>query len=163
MPIPVIDTNSNIESDIIRISQSDLENLKTVLLNEGLPVKTIGIAPISFFAIVDENKQAIGWGGIEVYGNAGVMRSVVIKNELRGSGIGKKLVKFLIKEAMLLGLKNLWLLTLDAETFFAELGFKHSIRSEAPKIIQDCEEFTWSCNDTAHCMSLRLRSLNSAN
>lgn len=145
------------QNGLKRISKRDLRDLKIILLSEGLPVQTIGTAPISFFAINAENGAPLGWGGIEVYGDAGVLRSVVIKNALRGMGSGKKLVKALISEARELGLKKLWLLTINAETFFSQLGFQHAIRSEAPKAIQLCEEFTWSYNDTAHCMCMKLK------
>lgn len=152
-----IDQENQMQNGLKRINKKELGDLKIILLSEGLPVQTIGSAPISFFSINAENGAPLGWGGIEIYNDAGVLRSVVIKNALRGMGSGKKLVKALISEARDLGLKKLWLLTINAETFFSRLGFQHAIRSEAPKAIQQCEEFTWGYNDTAHCMCLKLK------
>ena len=140
-----------------RVEKTELIGLRHILLAEGLPVQTLGVAPISFFAVTVDNGAPIGWGGIESYGTQGVMRSVVIKNALRGTGAGRILVNALIDEAREIGLKKIWLLTTNAETFFGHLGFQHAIRSEAPKDIQKCEEFTWAYHDSAHCMNMKLR------
>lgn len=138
------------------IAHGQLDRLRIVLLSEGLPAEDILRAPVKFFEACAENGAAIGWGGLEIYGDQAVMRSVVINSVLRGTGAGKELVETLIKEAKALGLKKLWLLTTNAENFFAKLGFSHAIRSEAPREIQDCEEFKWPNNETAHCMNKRL-------
>jgi N-acetylglutamate synthase-like GNAT family acetyltransferase len=138
------------------IAHGQLDRLRIVLLSEGLPAVDILKAPVRFFEACTDNGAAIGWGGLEIYGDQAVMRSVVINSVLRGTGAGKALVETLISEAKALNLKKLWLLTTNAENFFAKLGFCHAIRSEAPKEIQDCEEFKWPNNETAHCMNMRL-------
>ena len=139
-----------------RVSQKGLSDLRIILLSEGLPVETILTAPVHFYEIETSTGARIGWGGLEIYDKNAVLRSVVVKSVLRGTGAGRVLVDTLLNEARKLGLKRLWLLTNTAENFFGKMGFGHAIRSEAPKQIQDCEEFTWAHNDTAHCMCMKL-------
>ena len=138
------------------VANSDLDKLRIVLLAEGLPVEDILRAPVKFFEVCAENGARIGWGGLEIYGHEAVLRSVVVNSVLRGTGSGKILVETLLEEAKHLELKRLWLLTTNAENFFAKLGFRHALRTDAPKSIQDCEEFRWLCNETAHCMSMKV-------
>lgn len=138
------------------VPKNELDRLRLILLSDGLPVEDILRAPVKFFEVNIDNGAPIGWGGLEIYDNQAVLRSVVVNSVLRGTGAGRTLVETLIKEAKDLGIKKLWLLTIDAENFFAKLGFVHAIRSEAPKSIQACEEFAWLCNETAHCMNMKL-------
>lgn len=147
------------EVSIKPIAKSELEGLRLVLLAEGLPVENILDAPVDFFSAQAENGAAVAWGGLEIYGNQAILRSVVVNSVLRGTGAGRKLVRELIDEARIRGLKRLWLLTNSAENFFGKMGFSHAIRSEAPIEIQNSEEFLWSHNETAHCMSMKIQSL----
>lgn len=144
------------EVSIKPIAKSELEGLRLVLLAEGLPVENILDAPVDFFSAQAENGAAVAWGGLEIYGNQAILRSVVVNSVLRGTGAGRKLVRELIDEARIRGLKRLWLLTNSAENFFGKMGFSHAIRSEAPIEIQNSEEFLWSHNETAHCMSKKI-------
>jgi amino-acid N-acetyltransferase len=139
-----------------KLSPKELKDVRTLLLSEGLPVETILNAPIVFYQLVTETGARIGWGGIEVHGSHGVLRAVLIKSALRKTGAGRTLVKAIIDDAKNSGIKKLWLLTTNAEVFFAKMGFNHAIRDDAPKDIKDCEEFTWPHHDTAHCMNMRI-------
>ncbi len=144
------------ELTVNRIDNRDLKDLRTLMLAEALPVETILSAPVQFYEIATASGARIGWGGLEIYGEHAVVRSVVIKAVLRKTGAGRLLIKALIDVARSLGLKKLWLLTISAEVFFEKMGFKHALRTDAPKEIQACEEFTWAHNETAHCMNMKL-------
>lgn len=139
-----------------KVSHRELSDIRTVLLSEGLPVETVLSAPITFFQLVTDTGARIGWGGLEIYDNQAVLRSVVIRSALRKTGAGSILVKALIQEAKNVGLKKIWLLTNNAENFFEKLGFRHALRTDAPKAIQSCEEFTWPHHDVAHCMNMKV-------
>lgn len=144
------------ELKVNKIDKKDLKDLRTLLLAEALPVETILSAPVQFYEIVTDRGARIGWGGLEIYGEHAVVRSVVIKTVLRKTGAGRVLLKSLIDAARGFGLKKLWLLTISAEVFFEKMGFKHALRTDAPKDIQACEEFTWAHNEAAHCMNMKL-------
>jgi quercetin dioxygenase-like cupin family protein len=59
----------------------------------------------------------------------------------------------MVSRARLLGVEQLFLLTTDAERYFAALGFKRTGRSEAPAQIQSTSQFRSLCPKSAVCMS----------
>jgi amino-acid N-acetyltransferase len=130
-----------------------LEDVRQLLLSEGLPVQNLGSAPISFFEARTKTGAAIGWGGLETYGEDAILRSVAVNSVLRGLGTGRVLVEALVEEARKMGLKRLWLLTQSAEGFFAKLGFDVSPRTHAPPAIIASEEFTDLADTEATCMT----------
>jgi amino-acid N-acetyltransferase len=66
------------------------------------------------------------------------VRSLVVKKDSQGKGIGKALVKRALKDARILGIKRVFALTYNPE-FFKMLGFKDIDKSKLPqKIWGDC-------------------------
>jgi hypothetical protein len=59
----------------------------------------------------------------------------------------------MVSHARLLGVERLYLLTTDAEEYFATLGFKPIERSEAPAPIQATSQFRSLCPKSAVCMA----------
>ena len=130
-----------------------LEDVRTRLLSEGLPVQNLGAAPVSFFEARTETGVTVGWGGLEQYGDQAILRSVVVNGVLRGLGTGRVMVEALIKEAGKQGLSQLWLLTQSAEGFFSKLGFDVVARETAPLAIRSSEEFIDLLDTEAVCMT----------
>jgi amino-acid N-acetyltransferase len=143
--------------NIIKIDGSKaLEDVRQLLLSEGLPVQNLGSAPVSFFEARTQTGAAIGWGGLETYGEEAVLRSVAVNSVLRGLGTGRVLVQALVEEARKMGFKRLWLLTQSAEGFFTKLGFDVCPRAHAPPAILASEEFTDLADTEATCMTRNL-------
>jgi N-acetylglutamate synthase-like GNAT family acetyltransferase len=69
---------------------------------------------------------------IEIYGEAAVLRSVVVAPELRGTGEGDRLVRTALEYAREHEAKRVYLFTMHAAPFFARSGF-------APVAIDDFE------------------------
>ncbi|MFA6759738.1 MAG: N-acetyltransferase [Sulfuricurvum sp.] len=67
------------------------------------------------------------------------VRSLIVREDLRGKGVGRDLVLALLKEAKDLGLKRVLSLTYQAG-FFLKLGFKEIPKTDLPeqKIWADC-------------------------
>ncbi len=103
-----------------------------------------------------EADELLGAIGLEIHGEAALLRSLVVSPKLRGSGIGKSLVQELSKEAQKEGITELWLLTETAPSFFEKLGFSTRNRKDAPEGINTSKEFRSLCPDTAVCMSIVL-------
>jgi amino-acid N-acetyltransferase len=158
-PIPCIDWSRGKPLKLIVepiVGEKALDDVRAQLLSEGLPVEDLGRSPITFFVAKTETGAAVGWGGLEKYGDAAILRSVVVNSVLRGLGTGKTMVDALIEEARAQGLGTLWLLTQSADGFFAKLGFEPVQRDSAPQSIQASEEFSVLCDDDAICMRLNL-------
>jgi amino-acid N-acetyltransferase len=131
----------------------DLTNVRARLLSEGLPVEDLGRAPIAFFVARTATGAAVGWGGLEIYGQDALLRSVVVNPVLRSLGAGRAIVEALVGEARARGLERLWLLTQSAQAFFEKLGFEPVSRASAPALIASSEEFDVLSEEDATCMT----------
>lgn len=96
--------------------------------------------------------------GLEEYANCGLLRSLIVDTSCRGSGVGARLVAALEARTSRRGLQSLWLLTIDADQFFARLGYTEMPRYEAPQSIQSSAEFSSLCPDDAVLMCKHLAS-----
>jgi amino-acid N-acetyltransferase len=66
------------------------------------------------------------------------VRSLVVREDLRGMGIGAQLVEACIEEARTLGLSRVYALT-RVRNFFERLGFQEVDRRTLPtKVFNDC-------------------------
>ena len=78
---------------------------------------------IEGFVAVESGGEVIGCGGLEVYGESGVLRSIVIDERVQGLGLGRKMSELLMEDARLSGVTDLYLFTVDAWAFWKRLGF----------------------------------------
>ena len=81
----------------------------------------------------------IACGGLHVlWEDIAEVRSLAIHPDYQNKGLGRKLVEFMEKEAVQLGVKRLYTFTL-AEEFFKQLGFRPKKKEELPaKLWDDC-------------------------
>jgi amino-acid N-acetyltransferase len=139
-----------------KVSKTDLPLVEELLKSKGLPYEDIpSKLDVLFLGCMDE--KVVGVGGVETYGNYGLLRSLVIKESFRGKGYGRALCGKLIKYAQLRGVREIYLLTTTAENFFTKkIGFEVINRSMAPAAIQNTTEFKNLCPSTATCMRMKL-------
>jgi amino-acid N-acetyltransferase len=105
---------------------------------------------------VDERGAIVGACGIETYRTAGLLRSAVVAEQVRGSGLGGRLVEERLDWARRRGLDAVFLLTTTAPAFFARLGFAAVERDEVPPAVRASREFAEICPASAQAMVLRL-------
>lgn len=94
----------------------------------------------SYILAKDESQEIIGFGALHlISANLAEVRSLIVAERLRRSGVGKMIVASLVDEARELGLERVFALTY-AQGFFEKLGFKLIEKSELPaqKIWSDC-------------------------
>ncbi|MGN7915965.1 arsenic resistance N-acetyltransferase ArsN2 [Lysobacter sp. 22409] len=130
--------------------------VRTLLLDSGLPVDDLASAAIEFRVAVDENQAMLGVVGIEVFDEAGLLRSLAVEPRARHRGIGHALASSLEADARARGLRQLVLLTQTAEAFFARRGYTVIDRAAAPAGLQRSAEFRSLCPASAVCMRLLL-------
>lgn len=122
------------------------------LLEESeLPIADLDEAK-PLFVLVSDNTEVVGTGGLEIFGQDALIRSISIKKGMQGRGLGKKLVNELEKIAFSKGTRTLYLLTTTAKDFFQKEGYRVIQRSEAPKALQESSEFSSVCPSTATLM-----------
>ena len=95
---------------------------------------------IRSYTIALNNEQVIGYGALHIHSkNLAEIRSLIIEKNHRGLGVGRQIVKELLKEAKSLKLKDIFTLTYEKE-FFERLGFREIPKESLPeqKIWADC-------------------------
>ena len=110
------------------------------------------------FIVAHEGEVIVGVIGLEVYGHIGLLRSLVVRSDVRGRGIGRELVERLCAHATIQGVRDLYLLTVDTKDYFTILGFKHIERTLAPTAIQTTRQFNELCPSSAVLMHRSLVS-----
>ena len=95
---------------------------------------------IRSYTIVKDKDKLLGYGALHIHTKSlAEIRSLVVEKNSRGKGIGKQIVKALLKEAKELKLKDIFTLTYQQE-FFEKLDFKEIPKESLPeqKIWADC-------------------------
>lgn len=121
-----------------------------------LPTDDLSVAAIDRFIVAISGKALVGVCGLEVFGAAGLPRSLAIDPEWRGRGIGERLVAEIEQRARDAGVGELYLLTTSARTYLLRLGYGDVQRDTVPAGIAAHPQFRGLCPASAKCMSKRL-------
>ncbi|MDQ2104585.1 arsenic resistance N-acetyltransferase ArsN2 [Azospirillum isscasi] len=133
------------------LTDGDLPPLAGLLAANGLPTGDLTMPGRRFWRVEDED-GLLGYGGLEVHGPDGLLRSVVVPPDRRGSGAGRAVTAAVSEEARGLGVERLWLLTTTAADVFERLGFQRTDRASAPPGIAASAQFAGLCPGSAVCM-----------
>ena len=142
--------------EITQSSESDLATLKSWLAAAGLPLEDLSATHMRNFLLATAGDTAVGMIGLELYNDIGLLRSLVVEPSSRRHGAGRALVAALETKATSAGVRELWLLTIDADDYFARLGFETMDRDAAPATIQETDEFSSLCPGDAVLMRKKL-------
>ncbi|NJK86451.1 MAG: GNAT family N-acetyltransferase [Bacteroidales bacterium] len=128
----------------------------TSLLTENhLPVNDLD-SGLRYFIGAFSDEKLTGFAALEGTGDYGLFRSLVVSEEFRSSGIGKKIHDALLTHSLVEGFKKLYLLTTTADTYFAKQGWIVVQRDTVPDSIKKTEEFSSICPSAAVCMEFNL-------
>lgn len=141
----------------IRVASTrDLSTCRDLLVAAGLPVQDLEAQRFDDFLVAEHANDIVGLIGLEKFAGTGLLRSLVVDAAYRGSGLGRELVAELEAAAMADGVIVLWLLTTDADRFFAQLGYAVAGRDAAPAAITQTAEFSDLCPGDAVLMQKSL-------
>jgi amino-acid N-acetyltransferase len=136
----------------------DLTAIIQLLVDAGLP--TAGIpADLERFIVAEHAGRLVGAAGLERYDRAGLLRSVVVALEARGTGLGTALVERILCDSAADGVADVYLLTTTAERYFPRHGFKRVSRESVPAAVRASVEFREACPATAAVMHRRLAAV----
>lgn len=90
--------------------------------------------------------------GLEVYGAQALLRSLVVRPDARGSGLGQGLVTAALDLARHRGVREVYLLTETASGFFPRFGFMVVERAAITGPVLASVEFAGACAETAVAM-----------
>ncbi|MDH3338126.1 MAG: arsenic resistance N-acetyltransferase ArsN2 [Gammaproteobacteria bacterium] len=141
---------------IRKATDSDLSAAQSWLSDARLPSGDLTPAHMRNFLLALAGDDPLGMIGVEQFDNIGLLRSLVVDQSARGAGIGKQLVAALETRAAELGVNELWLLTIDADAYFARLGYVVANRDDAPDSIRATAEFSTLCPGDAVLMRKNL-------
>ncbi len=111
-----------------------------------------------FFVAVDEEGDAVaGCCALSIcWDNLAEVRSLMVRKDSRGTGLGRKLVEACISEALTLGIFRIFVLT-NSEPFFKHMGFSPAGKDSLPQKVWadciNCPRFP-DCDETAMVMEL---------
>jgi len=134
----------------------DFGTILALLEEASLPTQDLGNARPVYFWIAERDGRIVGAGGLEQYGDAGLLRSLVVTHAARGTGLGIALVEMLEDAAVAMGISQLVLLTRTARSFFEHRGYSVIARESAPDAVRTSAEFRVFCPAPAVCMTKSL-------
>jgi amino-acid N-acetyltransferase len=134
-----------------RAVHADYEAVATLLRDSELPIDGV-IASLDQFWVAEHQGRVVGVAGMERYGDSGLLRSVAVAGEWRGTGIGRTLVDRVLDEGRGAGVREVYLLTTTAEHYFPRLGFACVDRETVPAALRASAEFTGACPASAVVM-----------
>ena len=118
----------------------DLAGIDALIVAERLPpFRTADF--LDTFWVLEKEGHLVGCAGLEVYGEAALLRSVVTRQEIRGQGYGDLLVKRAMEEAAKMGVKRVYLFTMDKAPFFQRFGFEPCTMDDFEPAARQCTQY----------------------
>jgi amino-acid N-acetyltransferase len=139
-----------------RAEGSDLPRARRLLAAAGLADEGLEDQFPAAYVVLERDGRLLGLAGLERYGPAGLLRSVAVEPDTRGSGAGRLLVADRLGRARAEGLAAVYLLTTTAADWFPRFGFREIRREELPADLDAAPEVAGGCPATATVMRLTL-------
>lgn len=134
----------------LRPARSDeLDAVRALAGHAPLPVDGLADQFPDGYVVARRGDALVGCAGLEVHGNAGVLRSVVVAPSERATGLGVALTADRIVAARERGLAAVYLLTTTAADFYDRFGFRPFPRADVPDAVAKCPEFASICPSSA--------------
>lgn len=133
----------------------DEESVGRLLSQYGLPFSDI-TEHLPHFILAKNGDCIVGVVGLEVMGEFGLLRSLAVAPSYLTKGLGKTLYEKILTHAQDAGVRELYLLTTSAESYFSKQGFDRVARHVVPESIQSTQEFSNLCPSTAVVMVKRI-------
>lgn len=130
---------------------ADRPSVRALLEANGLPTADLQEDTIRLLGLQDGNGLA-GVVGLELHDEVALLRSLAVRSDLRGTGVGSSLVQAAEQAAGRSGVRQVFLLTTTAESFFSRRGYTRHDRAAAPNAIKGTAEFASLCPASAAFM-----------
>lgn len=141
---------------IERATPADAPAVEGLLSAAGLPLEGAAEA-LALGVVARDDGRVVAAAAVERFGAHGLLRSVVVADERRGTGLGRRIVEAAETLARSEGVHDLYLLTETAADWFPRLGYVVVDRDVAAAAVGESIEFTTVCRDTGVPMRRDLR------
>lgn len=109
------------------------------------------------FLIAEVAGEVVGSVGLELHGDHALLRSLAVTPQQRGTGMGKALYDAALALAFQKGVREVYLLTTTATSFFEEQGYATIDRTSIPMVIGRSSQFTGVCPSSATIMHRKIQ------
>jgi amino-acid N-acetyltransferase len=138
--------------NIVLASSGDEPWIRQLLTLCGLPHEDLTPEHLSHFWVIKEKGEILGTVGLEIHGRSALLRSLAVDPRFRKRGFASELTKRAEDFAASLNIKELYLLTMTAESFFRKRGYQKIEKISTPSEIQGTTEFQSVCPASSVCM-----------
>ena len=143
-------------------SMLDVPAIEALLVQAKLSI--VGVRRhIAHFRLGKLNGKIVTVGGLEIYGEQALLRSIAVDSGQRNKGYGKQIVNDLCHSAQLAGIRDVYLKTVSARAFFDELGFEVITFEQVPASLKKSSQFRGACPASAtvmHCVLPVAKNVN---
>jgi N-acetylglutamate synthase-like GNAT family acetyltransferase len=133
----------------------DLPHIATMLHGGGL-MSGAARERIGRTIVAETDRSPIATASWEPAGECAVLRSVAVATEHRRAGAGTIVVAATLRRIFESGFRDVYLVTENAQPFFAACGFQTIDRDELPDAVATHPQLTRECPVSAPAMRLRL-------
>jgi amino-acid N-acetyltransferase len=142
------------EAVISAATASDIDVVEALLEREHLPLAGLR-DHVEHTFVARAGNRIVGCAALEMYDDGGLLRSVAVDAEYRGTGLGSDLTRTALSLARRGGVPAVYLLTTTAERFFPRFGFEVVDRADVPATVRASAEFSYACPASALIMRKR--------
>lgn len=136
-------------------TRTDLPAIEALL--RSVQLTTSGVADhVREFLVGEDGGTLVATGGLELYGDAALLRSVAVLPPYRDAGEGRRVIAHLLARAREAGVHDVYLLTTTAAGYFGRLGFAPLDREAVRAEVRQSAEFGDAACATAQAMWLAL-------
>ena len=150
-----------VSSDVEAISGLNNLYAAQALMLKRTPAE-IALVIDDYMVAVDEHDTVLGCGALKEYSpSVAEVAGIAVAPELRGNGVGKRVVEAVERLAVKRGIFDVFALTLQPE-FFSAIGYDRVDRARYPeKIRRDCLACSrrFACNETCFAKNLRVQAI----
>jgi amino-acid N-acetyltransferase len=127
-----------------------------LLEDAALPTSDLSDDHMKDFFYAGPATAPVGIVGLQFFGSAALLRSLVVTPTHRTQGLGRRLIEHAEEHARERGAAIVYLLTTTAEAFFRARGYVITPRDSAPTEIRSTPEFSSLCPASSAFLSKRL-------
>lgn len=131
----------------------DHEIIRSLLREAGLPTEDLLDDAFRHFIVCVCDEVIVGAVGLEQYGVAALIRSLVVAKSHRSHRIATRLLSEIETRALALGSSTLFSLTTTARQWLEGHGFNEVDRNRVPEAIRGSSQFRDLCPASATCLA----------
>jgi N-acetylglutamate synthase-like GNAT family acetyltransferase len=128
----------------------DLPAVLALLADEKLPTDGVPEHFHSLF-VVDDGGRVVASAGLELRGNAALLRSLVVAPDMRGTGLGAAVLRRALHEVHHRE-GGVYALTTTAQAYLSRFGFEPVPRASLPQQLFESRELQDACPSSAIVM-----------